>query len=70
MGRCPHLGARARRGHGSVIHVDVRDGRVLIQHDGTEAGIASELVEAGVPKENIVLAFRPVERRPYTGFGV
>jgi ketopantoate reductase len=60
----------SRRVHGSVIHVDVQGGRVLIQHDGTESGIASELVEAGIPKENVVLAFRPVERRPHTGYGV
>ena len=33
-----------RRIHGSVIHVDVREGKAWIQHDGTEEGIAERLV--------------------------
>ncbi len=31
-----------RRIHGAVLHVDIRDGKVWIQHDGTEDGIAEE----------------------------
>lgn len=54
--------------HGSVLHIDIRDGKVWIQHDGTEDGVAEELVQAGVPREHIVLAFKPPEVRPYTDF--
>jgi ketopantoate reductase len=54
--------------HGSVIHVDIRGGKVWIQHDGTEQGIAGDLVEAGVPRDHIVLAFHPPEKRKYTSF--
>lgn len=57
------------RYHGSLLHVDIRDGFIWIQHDGTEVGIANELVEMGVPKEDIVLAFHAPYKRPYTGFG-
>lgn len=57
-----------RRIHGSVIHADIRGGKVWIQHDGTEQGIASELVEAGIPKEHIVLAFHPPNKRLLTSF--
>jgi hypothetical protein len=56
--------------HGSVIHVDIRDGKIWIQHDGTEDGIADELVAAGIPRDHIVLAFKHPELRPYTGFAV
>jgi hypothetical protein len=56
--------------HGSVVHIDIRDGTVGIQHDGTEAGVASELVEAGIPKDRIVLAFKPPELRVHTDFAV
>ncbi|MBI3948551.1 MAG: XisI protein [Armatimonadetes bacterium] len=56
--------------HGSVIHVDIRDGKVWIQHDGTEGGIASELVEAGIPPDHIVLAFHHPDKRQYTSFAV
>jgi hypothetical protein len=57
-----------RRIHGSLIHVDIRGGKIWIQHDGTEEGIANELVAAGVPKDRIVLAFKSPEVRPLTGF--
>jgi ketopantoate reductase len=58
------------RVHGCVIHVDIRDGKFWIEHDGTEYGIANELVDAGVPKEHIVLAFHDPELRQYTEFAV
>jgi hypothetical protein len=54
--------------HGSVLHIDIRGGKVWIQHDGTEDGIALELVAAGIPHDHIVLAFKPPEIRPYTDF--
>jgi hypothetical protein len=57
-----------RRIHGSVIHVDIRDGLIWIQHDGTEAGIADELIAAGIPRERIVLAFHPPRQRKHTPF--
>ena len=40
------------------------------KRDGTEIGVANELVEAGVPKTDIVLAFYAPYRRPYTEFAV
>ena len=41
---------------------------IRIQRDNTESGIARELVEAGIPKDRIVLGFRPPEVRPYTDY--
>ena len=61
---------RTYRIHGSVLHIDIRHGKIWIQHDGTEGGIAEELVESGIPHELIVLAFKPPEIRPYTDFAV
>jgi hypothetical protein len=57
-----------RRLHGCILHVDIKDGKIWIQHDGTEEGIASRLVSLGVPKEHIVLGFHAPYKRPYTGF--
>jgi XisI protein len=54
--------------HGSVLHLDIRDGKVWIQHDGTDEAIAERLVEAGIPKDQIVLAFKHPDVRPYTDF--
>ena len=59
-----------RRVHGSLIHIDIIDGKLWIQRDGTEHGIAKELVQAGVPKQHIVLAFRPADVRQHTEYAV
>lgn len=58
------------RVHSSVIHIDIIDGKIWIQEDATDVGIANEFIERGVPKQDIVLAFHPPYKRPYTGFGV
>lgn len=58
------------RFHGSILHVDIIDEQIWIQYDGTETGIANDLVALGVPKEDIVLAFHAPYKRKYTGFGV
>lgn len=52
-----------RRVHGSLVHIDIIDGKLWIQRDGLEHGVASELIEAGIPKDRIVLAFKSLERR-------
>lgn len=55
---------------GCTIHVSIRDGKVWIERDHTEYGVAAELMDRGVPKEDIVLAFHAPYKRPYTGFAV
>src|SRR5262245_18316060 len=61
---------RTRRVHGLVVHIDISDGKVYIERDGTIDVVAERLVEAGIPKSKIVLAFKPPELRPLTGFAV
>ena len=46
------------------VHIDVRpDGKIWIQHDGTDLVIAQWLLDKGVPKSDIVLAFHAPSRR-------
>lgn len=59
-----------RRVRGCVLQIDIKNEKIWIQHDGTEIGVANELVEWGVPKEDIILAYHAPYKRPYTGFGV
>ncbi|HDN27464.1 MAG TPA: hypothetical protein ENG03_10300 [Thioploca sp.] len=33
---------------GCVLHIDIKDGKIWIQHDGIEVGIANELIALGV----------------------
>ena len=56
--------------YGPFIHIDIIDGKLWIQHDGSEEGVAYELVEAGIPKEHIVLAYKSEARRQLTEFAV
>ena len=55
---------------GSILHIDIKDGKIWIQHDGTEEGIANRFLEWGVPPQDIVLAFHAPYKRKYTGFAV
>lgn len=66
-----HLGwEQQKRVYGCVIHVDIKDGKIWIQRDRTEIGVANELVAAGVSKEDIVLAFKSPYLRQFTEFAV
>jgi hypothetical protein len=60
----------SKRVYGVVLHVDIIDNKIWIQQDGTEIGIANKLVELGISKEDIVLAFNPPDLRKYTDFAV
>ena len=56
--------------YGTLLHLDLIDGKVWIQHDGTEEGVANDLVAAGIPKGHIILGFKAPEVRKYTEFAV
>lgn len=58
------------RVYGTFLHLDILDNKIWIQHDATENGIAYELEAAGIPKSQIVLAFKPVANRKLTEYAV
>jgi hypothetical protein len=59
-----------KRIHGCVIHLEIIEDKIWIHRDGTEYGIANELVDAGISKDKIVLGFHPADIRQYTDFAV
>lgn len=59
-----------KRVHFPLVHINIIDGKTWIEKDNTEDGIAVELSAAGVPKSQIVLAFRPPEVRELTEYAV
>jgi len=61
---------RVGRVHAVILHIRLKNGKVWIEQDGTEEGVASELLNAGIPKEDIVLGFYRPERRVMTEFAV
>ena len=57
------------RHHDVIVHIRIRDEKIWIERDGTTEGFANALVAAGVPAEDIELAFHHPRKRPFTGFG-
>ena len=58
------------RVHGCIFHVDIIGGKCWIQEDNSDRPIAQELMDAGVPKSDIVLAFHEPEVRKLGEFAV
>lgn len=56
--------------HNCIFHFDIVDGKVWIQKNETDHVIAKELVELGVPKNDIVLGLLPPIMRKDTEYAV
>ena len=54
----------------TIIHIDIKDGKIWLQQNLTEQNPAEELVAMGVPREDIILGLQPPYKRPYTDYGV
>jgi hypothetical protein len=58
------------RHHAAIIHLRLKDGKVWVEHDGTEDDIAGMLIAAGIPQADVVLAFLRPEEREQSEFAV
>ncbi|WP_310484164.1 XisI protein [Chamaesiphon sp. VAR_48_metabat_403] len=56
-----------KRIYGTTIHLDIQDEKIWIQQNTTEFDLASDLVEMGVPKQDIVIGFHTPKMRQLTG---
>lgn len=54
----------------TVLHFDIKDEKIWLQHNATDVDVGQELVNMGIPKEDIILGLHPPYKRPYTGYGV
>ncbi len=54
----------------SLIHFNIKDGKIWIQQNMTDIDLAEELVEMGIKKEDIIFGLQPPYKRYYTGYGV
>ncbi|MGL5834306.1 MAG: XisI protein [Waterburya sp.] len=59
-----------RRIYGCILHLNIRDGKIWLQHNGTENDIAAELVEMGVAKTDIVIGFHSPFKRQFSEYAV
>ena len=56
--------------HLLCFHLEIKDGKIWLHENNTEALIADELVEKGVAREDIILGFVEPEIRKYSGFAM
>ncbi len=59
-----------RRLHHILAHLRLRNGKIWVEADNTDTKIVQQLLDAGIPKEAIVLAFYSPQKRPLTEFAV
>lgn len=66
-----HVGwLNERRVYGCILHLDIKDEKIWLQHNGTESDVAAELVEMGIPKTDIVIGFHSPFKRQFTEYAV
>jgi hypothetical protein len=53
-----------------IVHARLHGGKIWIEQDGTADGVADALLAAGIPREDIVLAFHAPWKRQFTDFAV
>ena len=59
-----------KRIYGCMMHLDIKNEKIWIQQNTTEADIARDLMEMGVPKQDIVIGFHTPKMRQLTDFAV
>ncbi|MDB9540218.1 XisI protein [Anabaenopsis tanganyikae CS-531] len=66
-----HVGWKnQRRVYGCIVHLDIKDGKIWVQHNGTENEIGEDLVKLGIPKQDIVIGFHSPFKRQFTDYAV
>jgi hypothetical protein len=66
-----HVGWQDKqRNFGVTVYLRIEQDKIWIEEDWTKQGIANELLEAGVPPEDIVLGFHHPSKRPFTEFAI
>ncbi len=66
-----HVGWKGlNRVYHTVLHFDIKDGKIWLQQNTTDIDVGQELIEMGIPKGEIVLGLHPAYKRPYIGYGI
>jgi hypothetical protein len=61
---------KKQRIYGCSIHIDIKDNKIWLQINNTEIDIGQDLINLGVPKEDIVIGFQPPFLRALSGYSV
>ena len=57
-----------RRDFGVTVYMRIEQGKIWVEEDWTKQSMVDELLEMGVPSEDIVLGFQHPTKRPLTEF--
>lgn len=59
-----------KRTYLTVFHFRIKNDKIYVEQDNTDANPVRQMLDAGVPKEDIVLAFYSPSHRKLTDFAV
>ncbi len=60
----------SKRIYYSVIHFDIKNGKVWLQQNATDLNPADDLIALGIAREDLILGLQPPFKRPFTDYGV
>ncbi len=58
------------RFYSNYLHISLINEKLRIERDLTDYDFVAELLEKGIPKEDIILEFQAPSKRVYSGFAV
>lgn len=58
------------RTHRPIFHFRIKNGKVYVEEDNTDANIVGQMMDLGIEKQDIVLAFYSPSHRKLTDFAV
>jgi XisI protein len=53
-----------------ILQLDIKNGKIWIQYNGTEEKLTERLMKLGVPASDIVIGFHSPCKRQFTGYAV
>ena len=56
--------------HNVIMHFEIRNEKVWVLANGTELEVGVELMQRGVPAQDIVPGFQPKQHRAYSGYAI
>lgn len=59
-----------KRIHFCLVNLEIKNNKIYLHYDGTEANFGQQLIDNGVPKTEIVPAFMSPEMRKFTEFAI
>ncbi len=62
--------AQEKHKYHSIFHFRIKNNKVYVEQDNTDADPVGQMIAAGIPKEDIVLAFHSPSQRKLTDFAI